>query len=140
MPPNLTNPACVGTAALLGGDEDATLNSNASFPIPLERRQTAGSLAAWCPWDLQLDPPAKPGDGVYPYPDDNIQRPAFDPCFSACSKNSKPEDCCTGEYGSPGSCQPNTYSTAAKAVCPDAYSYGMSSDRFCPPCDPMFES
>ena len=127
IPPNLTNPACVGTASLLGGDQDATMNSNASFLIPLEQKQTAASLASWCPWDLQLDPPEKPGDGVYPYPDDSIERPAFDPCFSACSKNNAPSDCCTGEYDSPNSCQPNTYSTAAKAVCPDAYSFGISS-------------
>ena len=124
VPPNLTNPVCVGTAALLGGDEDALLNSNASYPIPLEKAQTAATLASWCPWDLQLSPPDKPGDGVYPYPDDNIQRPAFDPCFSACSKNNDPQDCCTGDYGSPDTCKPNLYSTAAKAICPDAYSFG----------------
>ena len=124
VPPNLTNPVCIGTAALLSGDEDAMLNSNSSYPIPLDEKQTQQSLENWCPWSLQLYPPDKPGDGVYPYPDDNIQRPSFGPCYSACSKDNKPEDCCTGSYNSPDACQPNEYSTAAKAVCPDAYSFG----------------
>lgn len=79
----------------------------------------------WCPWDLQLQPPQKPGDGVYPYPDDNIQRPMFDPCISACSKWNKPSDCCTGSYDSPSSCKPSYYSQSAKKICPDAYSYAF---------------
>jgi hypothetical protein len=43
---------------------------------------------------------------------------------SACAKNNKPEDCCTGEYNSASKCQPSDYSKNVKAVCPDAYSYG----------------
>ena len=73
-----------------------------------------------------MNPPSKLGDGVYPYPDDNIQRPAFDPCYSACAKYNNAADCCTGHHGSPSTCQPSDYSKAAKGVCPDAYSYGMA--------------
>jgi hypothetical protein len=74
---------------------------------------------------LQAFPPDKPGDGVYPYPDDDIQRPIFDPCKSACAANNKPRDCCTGKYDDPKTCEPSTYSRYAKAVCPDAYSYAF---------------
>ena len=126
IPPNLTNPICIGTASLLAVQSDATstLGSNASFPIPLDQTQTLAAVQNWCPWDLQLSPPQKPGDGVYPYPDDNIQRPDFNPCFSACAKYNKPSDCCTGQYDKPGTCKPGIYSQAAKKVCPDAYSFG----------------
>lgn len=72
-----------------------------------------------------MTPPTKPGDGVYPYPDDNIQRPIFDPCLSACAKTNSPSDCCTGKYDNPQSCSPSLYSTSAKAICPDAYSYAF---------------
>ena len=127
IPPNLTNPVCIGTAALLtdpGDAPDATLGSNSSaYPLPLEHTISQAAVQDWCPWDLQLAPPQKPGDGVYPYPDDNIQRPLFNPCYSACAKWMSPEYCCTGKYNSPGSCSPSYYSTQAKMVCPDAYSY-----------------
>lgn len=127
IPPNLTNPVCIGTASLLGAPGsglDITLGTNSSFPIPLEQTQTVASVQGWCPWDLQLLAPSKPGDGVYPYPDDNIQRPDFDPCYSACAKTNNPADCCTGPYDDPNVCKPSLYSADAKAVCPDAYSFG----------------
>ncbi|MCJ1308902.1 hypothetical protein MMC25_002557 [Agyrium rufum] len=128
IPPNLTNPVCIGTASLLaaqGSTEDATLGSNSSFPIPLDQTQSISAVQRWCPWDLQLLPPSKPGDGVYPYPDDNIQRPDFDPCFSACAKYNRPQDCCTGSYDDPNVCKPSLYSQDAKSVCPDAYSFAF---------------
>jgi hypothetical protein len=132
IPPNLTNPSCQGTVGLLkekGYDPyssgyDTFLRTNKSYPLPFDQKVDDNQVSRWCPWDLQQEPPEKPGDGVYPYPDDNIERPAFNPCFSACAKNNKPEDCCTGEYNSPSSCSPSEYSKAVKAVCPDAYSYG----------------
>ena len=127
IPPNLTNPVCIGTAALLAGigsTDDATLGSNSSFPLPLDQKITSDDVQRWCPWDLQQNPPEKPGDGVYPYPDDDIQRPLFNPCFSACAKFNKPEDCCTNEYNDPKVCKPSLYSEHAKRVCPDAYSFG----------------
>lgn len=126
IPPNLTNPACIATAGLLLQPAmSGTLgnSSNSSYPIPYESTQTSAKVASWCPWDLQVKRPTKPGDGVYPYPNDNIQRPIFDPCFSACAKTNSPSDCCTGTYNTPQVCKPTLYSTAAKLVCPDAYSY-----------------
>ena len=127
IPPNLTNPVCIGTAALLaeeGSTADANLGTNSSFPIPLDQTQSYSDVQRWCPWDLQLNPPSKPGDGVYPYPDDNIERPLFNPCYSACAKYNHPADCCTGHYNSPNVCKPSLYSQDAKKVCPDAYSFG----------------
>jgi len=126
IPPNLTNPVCIGTSSLLapvGDTSDATFGSNSTYPLPLDQSVTPSFVQDWCPWPLQLDPPEKPGDGVYPYPDDNIQRPVFNPCLSACAKWNKAEDCCTGKHGTPSTCSPSLYSTQAKKVCPDAYSY-----------------
>jgi hypothetical protein len=128
IPPNLTNCACIATSGLLlppatsGTSGNA---SNSSYPIPYESKQTSEKIASWCPWDCQVTPPTKPGDGVYPYPDDNIQRPIFDPCLSACAKTNSPSDCCTGSYNDPKKCSPNLYSKSAKAVCPDAYSFAF---------------
>lgn len=127
IPPNLTNPICIGTAALLalkGSMADAYLGSNSSFPIPLDQTVSQDDVDRWCPWDLQLNPPTQPEDGIYPYPDDIIQRPLFNPCFSACAKYNYPRDCCTGRYNSPNICKPSLYSVEAKKVCPDAYSFG----------------
>jgi hypothetical protein len=132
IPPNLTNPSCQGTAGLLAAQDynpypeyPSFLRTNTSYPLPFENKTDDNQISKWCPWDLQQFPPEKPGDGVYPYPDDNIQRPQFNPCFSACAKNNKPEDCCTGEYNSASKCRPGDYSKNVKAVCPDAYSFGM---------------
>ncbi|KAI9833971.1 MAG: hypothetical protein M1826_005876 [Phylliscum demangeonii] len=133
IPPNLTNPVCVGTASLLaassgGYDPYANtsapfLGTNASCRLPFETAQTVQRVARWCPFDLQVQPYSRPADGVYPYPDDTIQRPFFDPCFSACARYNKPSDCCTEFYNSPATCKPSAYSRNAKAVCPDAYSF-----------------
>ncbi len=62
---------------------------------------------------------------MYPYPDDDIARPAFDPCLSACAAHGNPADCCTGDYSGPDRCHPSLYSSSAKAVCPDAYSFAF---------------
>ena len=128
IPPNLTNPVCIGTAALLaeaGSTADANLGTNSSFPIPLEQSLSNSDVQGWCPWDLQLNIPIGPADGVYAYPDLTVERPHFDPCYSACAKNNKPSDCCTGLYDSPSVCKPSQYSQDAKKVCPDAYSFGI---------------
>jgi hypothetical protein len=126
IPPNLTNAACIASAGFLS--EPAKYGhaySNTTFPIPYEAAQTNRGIANWCPWDLQRYPPTKPGDGIYPYPDDKIQRPIFDPCLSACASTHDPRDCCTGKYNGPDVCEPSYYSRQAKAVCPDAYSYAF---------------
>ena len=60
---------------------------------------------------------------MYPYPDGNVVRPAFDPCYSACAKYNQDSYCCTGSHDGSRKCSPNYYSKAAKNVCPDAYSY-----------------
>lgn len=126
IPPNLTNAACIASAGYLGEPaRHGTAYTNESFPVPYETFQTNEGVANWCPWDLQEYPPSKPGDGIYPYPDDNIQRPVFDPCLSACSSTRSPQDCCTGEYNDPAACKPSLYSAQAKRVCPDAYSYAF---------------
>ena len=126
IPPNLTNPICIGTSSLLGplGDtSDQTFGTNNTYPIPLEQTVDSSFVQDWCPFPLLLLPPQKPGDGVYPYPDDNIQRPIFSPCLSACARWNKPQYCCTGKHNSPDSCKPSLYSTQAKKVCPDAYTF-----------------
>lgn len=126
IPPNLTNAACIASAGYLAEPSSTgTYYTNASYPTPYESLQDNRGVARWCPWDLQKYPPKKPGDGVYPYPDDAIQRPVFDPCLSACSSTNSPQDCCTGEYNSPEMCRPSLYSENAKSVCPDAYSYAF---------------
>ena len=130
IPPNLTNPICIGTTSQLtaqGTTIDVYLGTNQSYPLPLDQSQTTKSVERWCPWDLQLNPPSKPGDGIYPYPDDNIKRPIFNPCLSACAKYNSPQDCCTGSHDSPNTCSPSLYSKDAKKICPDAYSYGIYS-------------
>ncbi|KAI9668527.1 MAG: hypothetical protein M1829_005344 [Trizodia sp. TS-e1964] len=127
--PYLTNPTCIGSpnflAAIDGYDPYASVKGSGSFPVNYERVVDVQQVARWCPWGLQLSPPTKPGDGVYPYPDDNIQRPDFDPCFSMCSKYNEPEYCCTGSYDDPNICKPSMYSNNAKQVCPDAYSFAF---------------
>ncbi|KAH1081884.1 hypothetical protein J1N35_021645 [Gossypium stocksii] len=44
-------------------------------------------------------------------------------CKSACSALGEPQYCCTGDYGSPATCQPTSYSQFFKTACPTAYSY-----------------
>lgn len=131
IPPNLTSPSCVGSVGDLAaapynpysGGSQEFLGTNSSYPLPFDSSVTSTEAASWCPFDLQTNPPSAPGNGVYPYPDTNIQRPIFDPCLSACQKYNSDQYCCTGSYDSPSKCSSNYYSTAAKKVCPDAYSY-----------------
>ena len=103
------------------------LGTNASDPLSFENQETLADIAQWCPFNLEVSSSTGPAGGVYVYPDGNLNRPAFDPCFSACAKWNLPQDCCTGQYSSPSSCSPSQYSKAAKSVCPDAYSYGKST-------------
>ncbi|KAI0008297.1 thaumatin family protein [Xylariaceae sp. FL0662B] len=130
IPPNLVNPACIATAGYLNTSSVTGITyTNSSYPMPYEQLITNALLADWCPWDLQAFPPEKPGDGVYPYPDDTIQRPIFDPCKSACAAYNSPRYCCTGDYNDPLICEPGLYSRRAKAVCPDAYSYAFDDQK-----------
>ncbi|KAK5111487.1 hypothetical protein LTR62_004939 [Meristemomyces frigidus] len=129
--PSTTNPSCVASVGdfYSGGTYNPYANSQtflgttSSSPLPFDTQMTASSVSQWCPWDLQVSPPTSPGDGVYPYPDTGITRPAFNPCNSACVKYGQANYCCTGKYNSPQKCSPSYYSSAAKKACPDAYSY-----------------
>lgn len=127
IPPNLVNPSCIATTRWLAppartGTEYYT---NSTYPMPYEPNEDNNSIDRWCPWDLQRFPPEKPSNGVYPYPDDYIERPLFNPCLSACSKTGSKEDCCSGDHADPNVCKSGLYSANAKRVCPDAYSYAF---------------
>ena len=123
---NRTNPVCIGSVGYLApvawdpyaGGKDF-LNTSASNPLPFDNTTTGNQISAWCPSDLQLNPP----DG------NSKTRPAFDPCLSACAKYQKSEYCCSGKYGSAKKCGPNYYARAAKSVCPDAYSYAFDDKK-----------
>jgi hypothetical protein len=126
IPPNLTNPSCIATAGYLAASARyGTFYSNDTYPIPWETQQTNNVIGGWCPWDLQTAPPDRPGDGVYPYPDSQIERPIFDPCLSACAYYGTDDTCCSGSYNDPSKCGPSLYSQNVKAMCPDAYSYAF---------------
>ncbi|KAI5357896.1 Putative Thaumatin family [Septoria linicola] len=123
------NPSCVGSVDGFAAanfnpysDGQQFLGTSDSDKLPFEMKTTLQSMSTWCPFDLLTSPPTVPGNGVYPYPDGNVKRPPFSPCISACNKYNKAKYCCTGRYDR-GHCNPNYYSKAAKAVCPDAYSY-----------------
>lgn len=131
LPPNQTNPSCVGSVGNLapqsydpyGSGSGTFLGTNSSYQLPFLNTVSASDVADWCPWDLQVDPPKGKGDGVYPYPDGSVQRPPFNPCLSACARYNEGAYCCTGKYDGPSKCSSNYYAKAAKSVCPDAYSY-----------------
>lgn len=132
LDPSTTNPSCVASVAGFANSASSYnpyangqqfLGTSSQSPLPFDQKQTAQSVSSWCPWDLQVSPPLAPGNGVYPYPDGNIARPPFDPCYSACAKYNQPNYCCTGQYNGANKCSPSYYSKAAKQVCPDAYSY-----------------
>lgn len=135
IPRNLTNPSCVGTIGNLQAPgfnpytngSSTFLGTNSSDPLTFDMTTTLAGVAQWCPYNLQVSTSTSPSGNVYIYPDGNLDRPSFDPCYSACSKWNLPADCCTGSYDSASSCSPSSYSKAAKSVCPDAYSYGMLS-------------
>ncbi|WVZ65700.1 hypothetical protein U9M48_015019 [Paspalum notatum var. saurae] len=44
-------------------------------------------------------------------------------CKSACEAYGRPQDCCSGDYGTPATCQPSASSQFFKNACPRAYSY-----------------
>ena len=124
IPPNLTNPACIATAGWIWEPTPlGTIYGSAEYPIPWEIHVTNQNVRRWCPWDQLAFPPDKPGDGIFPYPDDNVPRTDFSPCLSRCSVTNAPKDCCTGKFDDPKKCKPSLYSRAAKAMCPDAYSF-----------------
>ncbi|KXT07278.1 hypothetical protein AC578_2431 [Pseudocercospora eumusae] len=131
-----TNPSCVGSVNDLAPPDFNPYANNQQFlgttsgdKLPFDTKNTAETVTSWCPWDLQLNAPAAPGNGVYPYPDGNVKRPAFNPCNSACAKYNKDKYCCKGQYEVHPNCPPNYYSKAAKSICPDAYSYAQDDPK-----------
>ncbi|KAJ1290595.1 hypothetical protein BS78_02G256300 [Paspalum vaginatum] len=44
-------------------------------------------------------------------------------CKSACGAYGRPQDCCSGDYGTPATCRPSASSQFFKNACPRAYSY-----------------
>lgn len=130
IPPNLTNVACIATPGwLYKPNQTGTYYSNSSFPVPLEDSESNDSIKDWCPWPLLAFPPKKPGDGVYPYPDDDVKRPVFSPCNSACAATGKDSDCCVGKWHDPNKCKPGRYSNSIKSICPDAYSFAFDDQK-----------
>ena len=130
IPPNVTNLACIATTGWLY-EQNATsaIYSNTFYPIPWEMDESNESVSSWCPWPCRKFPSTKPGGGVFPYPDDNIERPLFSPCNSACAASGKGKDCCAGKYNDPQKCKPSRYSTVAKNICPDAYSFAYDDQE-----------
>lgn len=130
IPPNLTNCACIATTGWLHSRARAgTFYANSSYPVPLEPEETNKSVSRWCPWPNLAFPPSRPGNGIYPYPDDIVQRPAFSPCNSACAATRSDRDCCIGRYHDPKICKPSEYSKLVKAMCPDAYSFAFDDQQ-----------
>ncbi|PKA66453.1 Thaumatin-like protein 1 [Apostasia shenzhenica] len=64
-----------------------------------------------CPSDLRVLLPDS-GDGG-----------ASVACRSACEAFGRQEYCCSGEFGSPSTCKPSSFSQFFKKACPRAYSY-----------------
>lgn len=130
IPPNLTNCACIATTGWLHDPATTgTYSTNSTYPVPLEDTGSNANIRNWCPWPYLVFPPTKPGDGIYPYPDDHIERPAFSPCNSACSATGSDRDCCVGDYHDPDVCEPSAYSRSIKAICPDAYSFAFDDQQ-----------
>ncbi|ELR07965.1 hypothetical protein GMDG_02824 [Pseudogymnoascus destructans 20631-21] len=108
IPPNLTNPSCIATPPY---SASPSTNANATYPTP---RIPAQDLTRWCPFPLLLQPPAKPGDGAFPLPDDHISRPPFSPCLSPCAATGSESDCCTASHSTASTCSPGLDSHNAK--------------------------
>jgi len=126
IPPNLTNCACIATTGFIAQRAaSGAVYTNSTFPVPWEPNESNDSVRDWCPWPLLTNPPDKPGDGVYPYPDDQIKRPTFSPCKSQCAATNSDHDCCIGKWHDPDKCKPGLFSRHAKAMCPDAYSFAF---------------
>ncbi|OTA31645.1 hypothetical protein BTJ68_08168 [Hortaea werneckii EXF-2000] len=103
-----SNPSCVASIGNLAAPNFNPYTNNQQF-----LGTTAHNAS---PSKTTKPPPPSPNDG-------NVDRPAFDPCYSACAKYNEEKYCCTGSFDDRGKCTANYYADAAKSVCPDAYSY-----------------
>lgn len=92
IPSSLTNPSCVGSVGNFAGSgynpysQGSFLGTTAQDPLPFDNSISTNQVATWCPWNLQATGTSGPLNGVYVYPDGNLQRPVFNPCYSACAK------------------------------------------------------
>jgi hypothetical protein len=111
-------------------EDQQFLGTSRSNPLPFDTTITSKKVSTWCPPDLQISPVSG-----------GSEHAPFDPCLSACSKYNKAQYCCTGKYDSAKKCGPSYYSKAAKAICPDAYSYAFDdgSSTFAVPTGAGFE-
>lgn len=75
-----------------------------------------GDLNSYCPSDLR----------VMSDEDGGGRRAVA--CRSACAAFNSPQYCCSGEYGSPDTCKPSSYSAVFKKACPRAYSYAFDDN------------
>ncbi|KAI9483229.1 MAG: thaumatin [Benjaminiella poitrasii] len=56
-------------------------------------------------------------------------------CQSACSKTGSAQDCCTGRYDTPSTCNPSGNANSIKKMCPDAYSFAYDDQKSTYDCD-----
>jgi beta-mannosidase len=131
LPPNITNLACMGAFGRLApqssppsANDQTFWGTNASYPLSLDSKLDSNTVVKWCPRNWQVNIPKPPNDGMYTYPNNSIQRLAFNPCYSACTERNLAQNYYTSHQNYPSTCQLSEYSKAAKAICLDGYSYG----------------
>ncbi|KAL1813743.1 hypothetical protein ACET3Z_023808 [Daucus carota] len=73
-------------------------------------------FTASCSGDINADCPADRAIKV-PSGSDTVG------CLSDCAALNRPEDCCTGAFSTPGTCQPSKSAIYFKEKCPQAYGY-----------------
>ncbi|XP_028805934.1 thaumatin-like protein 1 [Neltuma alba] len=121
---------------------DVSLVDGYNLPMMVEANGGSGSCATTgCVTDLNRRCPSE------------LKADGGDACKSACDAFAKPEYCCNGEFGSPSTCKPSTYSEIFKSACPKAYSYAYDDSTstftcagadytvtFCPSSSPSLKS
>ncbi|XP_028775253.1 thaumatin-like protein 1 [Neltuma alba] len=121
---------------------DVSLVDGFNLPMTVEASGGSGSCSSTgCVEDLNRRCPSE------------LRVEGGDACNSACGAFGKPEYCCNGEYGSPSTCKPSTYSAMFKSACPKSYSYAYDDATstftctaadytvtFCPSSSPSLKS
>ncbi|OWM78547.1 hypothetical protein CDL15_Pgr016271 [Punica granatum] len=106
------------TLAAGGGMDfyDISLVDGFNIPISLTPQGGSGGCSATsCPANVnQVCPPELSMKGA----DGSVIG-----CKSACLTFNQPQYCCTGQFASPQTCPPTSYSKVFKDQCPQAYSY-----------------
>uniref|UniRef100_A0A2N9IR90 Thaumatin-like protein n=1 Tax=Fagus sylvatica TaxID=28930 RepID=A0A2N9IR90_FAGSY len=106
------------TLSGFGGNDFYDVSLVDGFNLPLSITPQGGSVSCQstsCPGNVNQVCPAelavKGSDG------------SVIACKSACLALNQPQYCCTGNFGTPGTCPPTNYSKIFKDTCPQAYSY-----------------